>query len=131
MDEIQIKVSNPVIPSDMSIHFIKGNDFRVIHASGVWFGADPQGNVHLTFYNERTAIPKKIVIKIEPSTGKFIGEDETKRDSKEGLVREMEVDVVVSPAVAQGIVQKLQENIIAVTQAQAAVQELEKKSQSR
>jgi len=120
MSEGQPK-SLPTLPDEMPIHFIKGNHFRVIHASGVWFGADPQGNVHLTFYNERTAIPQKVVIKIDKATGLFAGEDESKRESKTGLVREMEIDIILSPLVAQGIFQKFQENINAAAQVQELV----------
>ena len=118
MSDAQQKALPTEIPSELPIHFIKGNHFRVVHASGVWFGADPQGNVHLTFYNERTAIPQKIIIKIDQATGLFTGEDESKRESKEGIVREMEVDIILSPIVAQGIFKKLQENITAAAQAQ-------------
>ena len=111
----------PNLPSEMPIHFIKSNHFRVIHASGIWFGADPQGNVHLTFYNERTTIPQKVVIKIDPS-GQFAGEEESKRESKQGLVREIEADVVMTPTVALGLLQMFQDNVKAAFQAQEATQ---------
>ena len=105
-DEIQAVPIPPEIP----IHFIKGTQFRVAHASGVWFGADPHGNFHLTFYTDRTPIPKTITMKVNEQ-GQLIGENVAKRESKEGIVREMEIDIVMSIPALQAFHDMLGQNL--------------------
>jgi hypothetical protein len=107
---IEQKADKPVIPSEIPIHFVKGAGFRVAHASGVWFGTDPHGNLHLTFYSERTPIPKKMVLKLNEQ-GQPIGEDETQREGKQGVVREMEIDVVMSLHAASGFYEMFGQNL--------------------
>lgn len=92
------------------IHFIKSTCFRVVHANGVWYGGDNQGNLHLTFFNERNPIPRKVVFNVNEK-GAVLGEDASQRDSKEGVVREMEVDVVMSLRAAQELYATLGENL--------------------
>jgi len=92
----------------LPIHFIKSNSFRVVHANGAWYGGDTQGNLHLTFYNERSPIPKMVVVNLD-ETGIILGE--VKRESKQGIIREMEVDVVLSLQAATELYQTLGENL--------------------
>lgn len=94
----------------MPVHFIKSSCFRVVHANGVWYGGDNQSNLHLTFFNERNPIPKKVVVNVD-ERGAVIGEEVSQRISKQGIVREMEVDVVLSLQVAQELYMTLGENL--------------------
>jgi hypothetical protein len=102
--------TTPTVKFQLPVHFIKGTCFRVVHANGVWYGGDNQGNVHMTFFNERSPIPKMMVINLDGS-GHVIGEDESKRETKNGIVREMEVDIVLSLQVAMELHQTLGENL--------------------
>jgi hypothetical protein len=97
----------------LPIHFIKSTCFRVIHANGVWYGGDNQRNLHLTFFNERNPIPKTMVVKLDEH-GEVVGEDISKRDSRHGMVREMEVDIVLSVPVALELYKSLGENLKAI-----------------
>ena len=97
----------------LPVHFIKSTCFRVVHANGVWYGGDNQGNVHMTFFNERNPIPKTMVINLD-ERGSVLGEDASKRESKQGIVREMEVDIVLSLPVALELYQTLGENLKAI-----------------
>ncbi len=106
--------SEPVAQVQLPIHFIKSSTFRVVHASGVWFGGDPHANLHLTFYNERSPIPKRLVVILDDQ-GRVIGEDVSKRESKDGIVREMEVDVVLSLQDAKTFHHSLGENLKAIS----------------
>ncbi|HUD83416.1 MAG TPA: hypothetical protein VMQ67_07925, partial [Candidatus Saccharimonadales bacterium] len=54
----------PKSANPLTFHFTKSSQFRVIHASGAWYGGDPQQNLRLTFYNERQPIPEKVVFNI-------------------------------------------------------------------
>lgn len=97
----------------LTIHFIKSTSFRVVHASGVWYGGDAQGNLHLSFFNERTPIPKKMVFNLNEQ-GLIVSEDESKRDVKEGVIREVEMDVVFSIPAAVEFHRTLGENLKAL-----------------
>jgi hypothetical protein len=97
----------------MPIHFIKSSQFRVIHASGVWYGGDAQQNLHLSFFNERSPIPKKVVLNLNEQ-GIVLSEDESKRDMKEGFIREVEVDVILSIPGAVEFYKTLGENLKAL-----------------
>ena len=108
-DEQPMPLSSPS-PSEIAIHFIKGTQFRVVHANGAWFGSDPQGNIHLTFYSERSPIPAKVVVKLNDK-GELTEEDTSKRVSKEGIIREMEIDIVMSIGAAQALSQLLRQNL--------------------
>ena len=98
------------LPKALDVNFIKSSQFRVIHASGVWYGGDAQKNLHLTFFNERSAIPRKIVLNLNEK-GEIVGEDASQRDSKEGIIREMEVDVILSFQAAMELYNSLGENL--------------------
>lgn len=99
--------------TQLTLHFVKSSDFRVIHASGVWYGGDPQQNLRLTFYNERNPLPDKIVVNLSEQ-GFIVNEDESKREIKDGFVREMEVDVVLSLAAAVEFYKSFGENLKAL-----------------
>lgn len=103
---------------ELPVHFIKSNFFRVVHSGGAWFGGDGHGNLHLTFFNERTAIPKSVILSVDEK-GNVLAESH--RDSKQGIVREMEVDVVFTFKDAVAFYHALGENI-------KSVQENQKKS---
>lgn len=102
-----------VVSPQLPIHFIKSSSFRVVHASGVWYGGDSQQNLHLTFFNERNPIPKMIVLNLNEK-GFITSEDESKRESKTGIVREMEVDVILSYQAALEFHRTLGENLKAL-----------------
>jgi hypothetical protein len=104
------QVATPAIPSEIAVHFVKSSAFRVAQANGVWFGTDPQGNLHLTFYSERSPIPKKMVLKLDEN-GLPIGEDESQRDAKTGVLREMEVDIVMSVPAATAFYEMFGQNL--------------------
>jgi len=81
----------PDTPDHIEAHFHKSNFFRVVHADGCFGGVTPRGSIHCGFYSERAAIPLRTSIALvngQPGP-------ETVVESKEGLVREIEVDVVM------------------------------------
>jgi len=78
---------------EIAFHFIKSPQFRVIHADGVIGGLTPNNNIHFALFSERLAIPQEVIHTINPD-GSLGGERKPK--GKEGIVREMDVDVVMS-----------------------------------
>lgn len=99
--------------TQLPIHFIKSSHFRVIHASGVWYGGDAQQNIHLSFFNERTPIPQQVVLNLNEH-GAVLSEDLSKRKIKEGFVREVEADIILSIPRAVEFYRSLGENLKAL-----------------
>jgi hypothetical protein len=89
-------------PEQIKFHQIKGSFFRVIHADGAWLSVHPNEFIHLTFYNERLPIANEVVHNLT-ETNQLGSEDITKRVTKKGFVREMEVDVVLNRVTAQAL----------------------------
>jgi hypothetical protein len=77
--------------SALTFNYLKSNFFRVIHVDGAIGGFTPGGFVHMTVYSERVAIPKSTTYEV--TKGEGLG-DEIDRDSLEGIVREMEADLI-------------------------------------
>ena len=100
----------PGVRLQLPIHFVKSSQFRVVHASGVWYTGDAQQNLHMTFFNERAPIPKKVVLNVNEK-GMIVSEDMSQRESKEGVIREMEIDVIFSLQAALEFYKTLGENL--------------------
>ena len=100
-------------------HQIKSNFFRVIHADGAFGGVSPNGYIHMSIYSERRALPRLIVHEIEPdSLGKEVG-----REGRAGMVRELEVDVVLDEGTAIALRQWLGDKIEELQKARGAKDE--------
>lgn len=83
----------------LRFHYIKSNYFRVIHADGVYGGVSPQGLIQIAFFSERVPIPQQTVHTFD--NGKISGEVEEFRVSRDGVVREIETNVLMSVAEAK------------------------------
>ncbi len=88
--------------SKVKFDYIKSQYFRVIHAEGAIGGVTPAGLIHFALYNERGAIPRQITHLIEPdgTLGERVHEETLAR---EAIVREMDVDIVLSVDVAENL----------------------------
>ena len=77
----------------LTLNYLKTGSYRSIHSDGAIGGITPAGNIHISFYNERLPIPKKAVHSIseDGQLGEII-----EQEKLDGVVREMEVDVVMS-----------------------------------
>src|SRR5687767_6444071 len=82
-------------------HYIKGNGFRTVHVDGALGVAAPSGHVHCSVYSERPAIPRTTRHKVD-ADGRLLDSGE-KIEGKEGYVRELEVDLVMSAEVARAL----------------------------
>ena len=97
------KKPRPDAPPDIVFDYIKGNLFRVIHCDGVIGGVTPSGNLHMAFFSERPAIPRtQVHSRNEMGTlGPPIPE---RSEGRPGVVREMDIDVVISPRAVDALV---------------------------
>ena len=96
------------VTGSVDIHYLKANDFRVVHADGVWGGVAPRGYITMSVFSERSPIPRKMVFDVTPDGQ--LG-PETSRDSKEGIVREVEVEVVMDVPLAKSLIEWLKDKI--------------------
>ncbi|HEX4334405.1 MAG TPA: hypothetical protein VH062_00750 [Polyangiaceae bacterium] len=94
-------------PATVEFHYGKSGQFRTVHADGIFGGATPTGNIHMTVYSERFAIPKKVVLENE---GNKIGK-ELSREGLDGVWRELEVGIVMSPELAVSLRDWLTEHL--------------------
>jgi hypothetical protein len=87
--------------SDKTIvfHYIKAPHFFATHADGVVGGVTPRRLIHMNFYAERGAIPTRVTHKLK-SDGTLGDEVLAERQSREGLVRELETSVLMDLKVA-------------------------------
>ena len=97
-------------PENVKFHYLKSTHFRTIHADGAIGSVTPRGHIHMAIYNERHAIPREMVQEIKPdgTLGEVIQSETVVR---EGIVREMEVDVLMNVEVAKGVINWLEDKI--------------------
>jgi len=89
-------------PTELSFHLIKGNFFRVIHVDGAFGGVTPRLDIRMAIFNERHPIPSVMFHHITPDGG--LGEEISEnRVTKEGVVREVEADLVMDYNTAKSI----------------------------
>ena len=93
----------------LETHFLKSSDFKTIYGSGVFGGITPQGLININFFTERAPLPKRIVLEIDEKTGSLLGEVE--RESKEGLIREVNCGILMDINAAKQLLNWLQEKI--------------------
>ena len=92
-------------PKEVSVnfHMLKSNYFRVVHADGAWGGITPRGLIAYSFYNERGAIPRQTQATLTSTDGVSFAAagPEQVVDGRDGVVRELEVEVIMDFAAAQ------------------------------
>lgn len=101
----------------VAFFYDKCTDFRTIHVDGAIGGPTPRGYIHVAVYSERQAIPKRIEVKIDPEANV---ETEVGRDGKNGILRELQCDLVLDLNAAQSLADWLQRNVAMVRQALSA-----------
>lgn len=94
--------------------YIKGNYFRVVHVDGAVGGISPRGDINMGIWNERWPIPKQTTFELAEG-GKVQKEIVEERISRDALIREVEVELVMSVEVAKTLCKWLNEKIEAAT----------------
>ncbi len=101
-------MSNNGSPKNIKIHYIKTNSYRTYHADGFFGGVTPSGKLYIEPYIDRGPTPKSIDFKLSPD-GKL--GDEVTRESKDGLIREIETGIICDVQVAESLIVWLQQKI--------------------
>jgi len=96
-------------PQTIRFHYLKSPAFHTVPADGAIGGLTPNGNFHLALYVERSPIPTIT----EHQVGEYGPGDEImeKRVVRDGIVRELVVDVVFDYRAATSFRQWLDNNI--------------------
>ena len=94
--------ANGATHETVDFHYIKGPGFRTIHVDGALGGLTPSGFLHIAVYAERMAIPRHVVQAVT-SAGQLGEEIKSERESKAGVVRQLEVDLFVNEDTARNI----------------------------
>lgn len=85
---------NEAPPEKLRIEYIKSHAYRMVRADGALGGTSPRLELFISFYNERFPIPKVLVYK-PTDTGAPGEEIVEERESKEGIIREVEVGITM------------------------------------
>jgi hypothetical protein len=115
------------LPTRLLYHWIKSTLFRVVHADGAWGGISPRGTLHFAVYNERNAIPQVTSRPIKQIGESFEAGAETTVAAREGLVREIEVEVIMDYQTAVEFHQWLTTKIDQLRQINLEVSKLNRK----
>jgi hypothetical protein len=97
------------LPSSFNFDYLKGNQFRVIHADGAFFALTAQG-LTVSFFSERQPIPRRVVHKVnrDGTLGEEIQEERVVRDA---MIRDVDVAVTMNIDTAKRLSQTLIEMI--------------------
>ena len=80
---------------EIEFHYIKSPQFRSFHADGVVGSLTPGETITIAFYNERVAIPTKVVHSLTKEGG--LGPElESRREGKSGFARELDAVAILS-----------------------------------
>lgn len=97
---------------EVNFRYIKSNLFRVVHIDGALGGVTPRGNIHISLYNERPAIPDGGKLTVSSTAGEIIKPEQY--IGKGGIIREIEVDVMIDLPTAQQLKAWLERQIKAL-----------------
>lgn len=89
-------------PETINFDYLKGAEFRVLHADGAFAALTTQGGLAISFFSERQPIPRRVVHKLNPdgSIGDEIAEQRVVRDA---MVRDVDVTITMNMEAAKRI----------------------------
>lgn len=109
--------SGDQLPSSIALNYIKSNYFRVVHVDGAMGGFTPRGHLFMSLFSERAPLPDVIVQAVE--NGQLGKEIVEQRKGSEGIIRELEVGVVMDLNVAKSLLAWLKERVDILEQMQS------------
>lgn len=96
----------PRFRENVEIRYEKSAQNRAIHASGVWGGITPDGNILMGLFSEKSALPETRTLRVNPSGGL-----EDPPTPQGAVVREIEVEAFLSLSVAKALIPWLQDKV--------------------
>ncbi|MEQ9488563.1 MAG: hypothetical protein RIM72_06170 [Alphaproteobacteria bacterium] len=109
--------TEPLYPDEIAFDFIKSNYFRVIPVEGAFGGISASGRgIHMAVYSERRALPKQVVHDVS-ADGQILEEKREKRTTRDAIVREVEIDMVMDLPTAISLRDWLEAKILELNKA--------------
>jgi hypothetical protein len=89
----------------ITFDYVKSNYYRVVHVNGVVGSLTPTGDIHMGAWSQRGPYPQRVThsITAEGELGQ-----ELDRETRQAIVREVEVGIVFSAGVALQVAEWLQ-----------------------
>lgn len=105
---------------EVHFHYLKSPAFRSIHADGASGGLTPRGGFHMALFAERAPIPQETIHELDSEGGI---KQERARIAKEGIIRELQVDVFMSMDTAETLARWLMAHVDAFKQTMAKMEQ--------
>lgn len=83
---------------DVTVHFTKAPDYRLLPVSGAWGGPSLVGDIVVDFFVEKITAPDTVVMRMQPS-----GVATEVSRSEQQNIREIQVGLVLRPDVALSV----------------------------
>lgn len=96
------KVGDIQQEAQVVFQYTKDPLFRSAHADGFVGGLTPNGQIHLAFFSERSLLPKRHVYRLNPD-GSLGSEIPQETAPHEPIVRDIQLDVLISVQAAEGL----------------------------
>ena len=109
--------SSPERQKTLNFDYLKSSSFRVIHVDGAHGGLSPRGGIQLALFNERIPIPKATTHELSKN-GALGSELRDERVSRTAVIREVEIEALMSVETAESLVDWLKEVISKAKKAQ-------------
>lgn len=94
----------------IGFHFLKSNQYRTVHADGAFGGLTPRGYIDVNFFSERKPIPNFTSHELG-ADGTVGPENTAERISKDGIIREVEVGVILDLEGARSLIKWLADKV--------------------
>jgi hypothetical protein len=116
MSEDEGVVEKQAEPEKVAFHYIKTTDYHPIHVDGVIGGLTPKGLIHAAVFTEHAPIPQKTVQRIQDGV---VGDEITdERVVRDGIVRDVAASLIMTPEMAQKLVEWLQSHLTKLAKVQ-------------
>ncbi len=116
----------------LTYHYIKNGNYRTTHVDGVHGGVTPKALIDMSFFAERFPIPLQTTHEV---VGPKVVGKEVGRVSREGIIREIEFNIILEPDVAESVANWMLKKVSDAREAKKSLDEtkaeLQKKSTKR
>jgi hypothetical protein len=112
-----ISGSTSPVGQKIKFHYLKGNLFRIVHVDGALGGLTPSLDLFIRLYHQRAPIPQVTVQKMNEN-GQLGDEIMEERETKEGIIREVEIGLIMNVQTAKQLQKWLADKIQLVDKAQ-------------
>lgn len=109
--QFKIEIMDNEKHNSLTIHNVKSHNYRQIHVDGVHGGLTPTGQINLSFFAQRLAIPKGTEFSVNES-GAVENAIRDVNGSKSGIVREFEFGIYMDINTCESLKNFLESKIV-------------------